>query len=186
MERSLLRLAWRARVSTFLQREAALSSQQARCYVASPSSADEIPRSELRQSLLAKTQPVWQKWTKHHAGESTASHDAPQGTIDCMGLVTRKTVAAKRYAVGSSAIDPAGAHAQLGDRESKEKAKEILLEVREKLEKTLEESTIKGLQEKLIATEGIGEVVQELYNQKDENNIDLDLPTSEPGADRIS
>lgn len=55
------------------------------------------------------------------------------------------------------------------DDETKERAKAILQQVGEKIEETVEEAKRRQLQEKLAATEGIGEVVHELYNQHEDH-----------------
>lgn len=93
---------------------------------------------------------------------------------------SHKTTSTKRFAVGTTAIDVDEVQDRHADEETKEKAKDILQQVGEKLEETVEEAKIRQLQEKLAATEGIGEVVHELYNQQ-EDHIDL----SQTGAGQV-
>lgn len=183
MHGSLARLASRARLSVLSQRGVALSSQPVRGFVASTSHADGLSLTESRESLLANKQPIWIGWARNYAAEATAGQDeAPQGNVHVLEFGTHKTVTAKRFAVGTSGVHPDEDHVDPDGEEYKAKAKEILQEVGEKIEETMEESQIKKLQEKLVATEGIGEVVQDLYNQKEEHKTELELPVSKSEA----
>jgi len=119
--------------------------------------------------MVGKIRPVWQEWSRGYADSSAVKDDASQGNMEYLEFGTHKTTAAKRYAVGKTATDVDEVQGNQADKEIKEKAKEILQQVGEKIDETVEEVKIRQLQEKLAATEGIGEVVHELYNQQEEH-----------------
>ncbi|KAG0610458.1 hypothetical protein M758_7G067100 [Ceratodon purpureus] len=175
MERALMRLmrsqgqAWRASSSSSQRGAVALSSQPVREYVSSTSSPSEgFSRSVLSDSTVGKTQPAWQGWSRGYADSSIQKDDAPQGNVEVLEFGTHQTTAAKRFAVGTTAVDVDEIPDVDTEEEIKVKAKEILQEVGEKIDETVEEAQVRQLQEKLVRTEGIGEVVQELYNSKPE------------------
>lgn len=113
--------------------------------------------------------PLWQNWSRGYADSSVQKEDTPHGNVEYLEFGTHKTTSTKRYAVGTTATDVDEVQDPRADEETKEKAKEILQQVGEKLEETSEEAKIRQLQEKLAATEGIGEVVHELYNQQEDH-----------------
>jgi len=175
MERGLLRFIMRIRAQAhasgaLLQRGAALPMRE---YAASAftSAPDGFSRMELRESMVgAKTRPVWQEWSRGYANSSVEKDDVPQGNEEFPELSAHKTtVTTKRYAIGRTAITDDEVQGEQVVKEIKEKAKEILQQVGEKLGETVEEAKIRQLQEKLAATEGIGDVVHELYNQQEEH-----------------
>lgn len=119
------------------------------------------------ESATAKRRPVWQGWSKGYGSSSAQKDDAPQGNVEVLEFGTHKTTAAKRFAVGSTAVNVDEIQDERTEEEIKEKAKEVLQQVGEKIDETVEEAKLRQLQEKLVRTEGIGEVVQELYNSPD-------------------
>lgn len=126
---------------------------------------------DCRESIVARRRPVWQEWSRGYADSSVEKDDAPQVNVEYLEFGTHKTRTAKRFAVGTTALDVDELQDnQVVDKETKEKAKKILQQVSEKMGETVEEAKLRQLQEKLAATEGIGEVVQDLYNQHEEHN----------------
>lgn len=137
------------------------------------STSDGFSYMELRESMVGvKKRPVRQEWSSRgYATSSVEKDDVPQGNEELLEFTTRKTTTTKRYAVGRTGItDDEEVQGKQVDKETKEKAKEILQQVGAKLGGTVEEAQIRQLQEKLAATEGIGDVVHELYNRQEEHH----------------
>lgn len=136
-----------------------------------------------RESMVGgkKRPAVRQEWSSRgYANSSVEKEDVySQGHEEPVEFTTRKsTTTTKRYAVGRTAISDDEVQAgKQEDKEIKEKAKEILQQVGAKLGGAVEEAQIRQLQEKLAATEGIGDVVHELYNQQSEEHHTDDSQT---------
>jgi hypothetical protein len=134
------------------------------------SASDGFSPMEMRESVVGgKKRPLWQEWSRGYANSSAEKYDVPQGNEESLEFSTHKTTVTKRYAVGRTAITDDEVQGAQVDKEIKQKAKEILQQVGEKLGGTVEEADIRQLQEKLAATEGIGDVLHELYNQQEEH-----------------
>ena len=115
--------------------------------------------------MIGKREPAWQGWSRGYADSSVQKDDVLQGNVEVLEFGTHKTTTSKRFAVGSTEIDVDEVQDIRTEEKRKEKAREILQQVGEKLDETVEEAKVRQLQETLVRTEGIGEVVQELYNK---------------------
>ena len=82
---------------------------------------------------------------------------------------------AKRFAVGTTAVTPEELSLVRNEEEDvtdgKTKAKQVLQSVGEKLKDVQDGREERELQEKLVSTQGIGDVVQDMYNQKETSTV---------------
>lgn len=82
---------------------------------------------------------------------------------------------AKRFAVGTSALTPEELSMVRNEEDDvidgMTKAKEVLHSVGEKLKDVQDGREERELHEKLASTEGIGDVVQDMYNQKEVGTV---------------
>lgn len=82
---------------------------------------------------------------------------------------------AKRFAVGTTAVTPEELSLVRNEEDDvtdgKTKAKQVLQSVGEKLKDVQDGREERELQEKLVSTQGIGDVVQDMYNQKETSTV---------------
>jgi len=82
---------------------------------------------------------------------------------------------AKRFAVGTTALTPEELSVVRNEEDDvidgKTKAKQVLQSVGEKLKDVQDGREERELHEKLVSTQGIGDVVQDMYNQKEAGTV---------------
>lgn len=136
------------------------------------SAPGRFSRFELSESTIGKGLLAWQGYSRGYADSSVQKEDVPLGNVEVLEFGTNKAATTKRFAVGTTAVDVDEVQDARTVEEVKEKAKEILQHVGDKIDEIGEEAQVRELQEKLVRTEGIGEVVQELYNKREADHAE--------------